>query len=141
MYLQSVAEHPWFGVGIGAAGAAGTESTFAEFLTQKLRTGGHGAYASVLYLFGLVAFVPFLLILVGSLRSSYRIFRRAATPAVRSTGLFCFLFLVYYMFPLVVEGTGGDPLLFGIVGIVSGLSLRVDSISATALDGTLARSA
>jgi len=124
MYLESLVEHPWFGVGIGVTGSAGTEGSFAEFLAQKLRTGGHGAYISLLYLFGLSAFIPFVLILAGSLRSSYRMFRRAASPGIRSTALFCFLFLVYYMFPLVVEGNGGDPLLFGIVGIVAGLSVR-----------------
>jgi hypothetical protein len=140
MYLESVAEHPWIGVGIGVTGAAGAQGPFAEFLAHKLRTGGHGAYASVLYLFGLAAFIPFALILLGSLRSSYRTFRRTASPAVRSTALFCFLFLVYYLFPLVVEGNGGDPLLFGIVGIVAGLALRVEPAAGTGVEGAPARS-
>ncbi len=121
LYGASIRENPLVGVGIGGVRGAESGDTLSAFLAAKLRTGGHGSYISLLYLFGLAAFVPFLLLLVACLRSSFQMFRRAASAGVSSLALFCFLFLVYYMFPMVVEGNGGDPLLFGVMGIVTGL--------------------
>ena len=120
-YIESFKQHPYVGVGIRRNYKPRHES---GFVGGNAMWGGHGTYISLLYLFGLAAFVPFIGLLGLSLFSSYRVYWSGAPPPVGSLALFCFLCIVNTGPPMVIGGDGSEPVLFMILGIATGLAAR-----------------
>jgi len=124
LFLQSFLNHPLFGVGIGSSGFRYSSNWSSFFISEQLRTGGHGTYSSLLYLFGLVGFIPFVIILIQGIRLSYQFLLKTESKFEKSLIMFCFLFLIFYLIPMAFAGTGSDPFYFAILGIISGLWVK-----------------
>jgi len=123
LYWESFLHHPLFGVGMGSSGFR-YSSEWSFFVSEQLRLGGHGTYISILYLMGLAGFIPFIWGLVRSLKHSYSLSKKENDKFNASLAMFCFLWLVYYLIPMGLGGSGSNVLYFAILGIVSGLSIK-----------------
>lgn len=109
--------NPLFGVSIGSVEFS------TSFDWENLRVGGHGTYISILYLFGLVGFIPFVWGLVKGLKHSYSLSKRV-NDKDKSLAMFCFLWLTYFLVPMTFGGKGSDLMYFAVLGIISGLCIR-----------------
>jgi len=123
LYWESFLHHPLFGVGIGSSGFR-YSLEWSFFVSEQLRLGGHGTYISILYLMGLAGFIPFIWGLVRSLKYSYSLSKKENDKFNASLAMFCFLWLVYYLIPMGLGGSGSNVLYFAILGIVSGLCIK-----------------
>lgn len=124
LYWEYFSHHPLFGVGIGSSSFRYSSEWLSFFISEQLRIGGHGTYASILYLMGLAGFIPFVWGLGGSIKLSYSLSKRENDKFNVSLAMFCFLWLVYYLIPMGFEGTGSNVFYFAVIGIISGLCVR-----------------
>jgi len=123
-FWQSFLSQPLFGIGIGHPGFRYSSNWLTFFVSEQLRRGGHGTYLSLLYLFGLVGFIPFMIALIQGIKSSYRLSLKTGSELDQSLALFCFLFLIFNTIPMAFGGAGRNPFYFAILGIISGLYVR-----------------
>ena len=123
-FWQSFLSHPLFGVGIGHPGFRYSSNWLTFFVSEQLRRGGHGTYLSLLYLFGLVGFIPFMIALIQGIKSSYGLSLKTGSELDQSLALFCFVFLIFNTIPMAFGGAGRNPFYFAIMGIISGLYIR-----------------
>lgn len=128
LFRESFLRHPILGVGIGSIETSWEEMTlggaFETYIVSNLRLGGHGTYISILYLMGLAGFIPFIWGLIKGLKCSYSLSKRNNDKLIMSLGIFCFLWLIYYLIPMALGGRGSDMFYFAIMGIISGLCIR-----------------
>jgi hypothetical protein len=119
LMLDSIARNPIFGKGIGYLGEGSNRAM--EFAMGNLKVGGHGAYLSILALFGVFG----LYFLVSSL--AYGIFKglaivRRATQGESSLAMFCLLLLTISAISYFTGGDGySDMRLYLCIGILAGL--------------------
>jgi hypothetical protein len=123
-FWRSFFYHPLFGVGIGHSGFRYSSDWLTFFGSEQLRRGGHGTYLSLLYLFGLMGFIPFMIALIKGINSSYELSLKTDSELDQSFAMFCLLFLVYYTIPMAFGGAGRDPFCFAIMGTISGLYIK-----------------
>jgi hypothetical protein len=123
-FWQSFLHNPFLGVGIGSSEFRYSSDELSFFVSEQLRIGGHGTYISLLYLFGLLGFIPFIIILFQGIKYSYKLFLQTVNDFEKSLSLFCFLFLIFYIVPMAFGGKGSDPFYFAIIGTISGLWIR-----------------
>jgi len=123
-FWQSFLSHPLFGVGIAHSGFRYSSDWLTFFVSEQLRIGGHGTYLSLLYLFGLVGFIPFMIALTQGIKSSYELSLKTDSKLDQSFAMFCLLFLIYYTIPMAFGGAGRGPFYFAIMGIISGLYIK-----------------
>ncbi len=117
-------KHPVFGVGIGAFPITGVAGSIEhQFLTRHLRYGGHGAYVSLLFLTGMVGLIPFLWVIIRSLRGAYCVFVAHSTDIRKCVSLFLLLSIVFYSALFAFSGRGSELWFFVVTGMVSGLSV------------------
>ncbi len=128
VFLESSLRHPILGVGIGSIETSWEEialgGALETYIVSNLRLGGHGTYISILYLMGLAGFIPFAWGLIKGLKCSYSLSKRNNDKLIMSLAIFCFLWLIYYLIPMALGGTGSDMFYFAIMGIISGLCIR-----------------
>jgi O-antigen ligase len=125
--MREFAKNPIFGTGIGhVVPVVGETPVDVLFLEEQLRFGGHGAYAAVLKNLGLAGFLPFVGMLVWSLRRlgsavSSRPYSPERVPS------FLFILLVSLAIGAIMGGNGSEPLLFVTLALVGGLVHCADS--------------
>lgn len=124
IYLKSFLIRPLFGVGIGSVESGFHITNVETFLLNQLRRGGHGVYVSLLYLWGLAGFIPFMWILVKSLKVSNFLLKTESENFNAKLATFCFFWLIYYLIPMGFGGRGSEVLYFTILGIISGLHIK-----------------
>jgi hypothetical protein len=132
--LQEFARHPLFGTGMGvpAAENIGTTPAAVEFNKEQLEYGGQATYHSLLKLFGLAGFLPF----VGALVATLWGLARVARP--NSAAGFFFVFVAAQTVSMVAGGDGSQAQWFFALGggaAVLALSGGKPTAQAHAVDG------
>jgi O-antigen ligase len=125
-FFQRFKENPLFGTGIGSLSLSWQDienyrSSFETFVIVNLKAGGHGTFLSLLYLFGLSGFIPFVLSLLFGIRTSFKLYKASqCNETLRSIALCCLLYLLNAIIPMLFGGSGSEPQYFVALGILSG---------------------
>jgi len=118
--LKHIEENPVTGVGIGAFEDKAKPGTFEKYISTHLRYGGHGAFLTILFLLGLVGFIPFILMCYYGITLSIK---HLKYTDMKDISLFCFYFIAFNMIRMLLEGRGPEPLLFVCFGLIAGISI------------------
>jgi O-Antigen ligase len=110
--LQEFGRHPLIGTGMGvpAPENIGTTPAVVEFNKEQLEYGGQATYHSLLKLFGLSGFLPF----VGALLALLWCLARVAR--VNAAAAFFFIFATAVAVSMVAGGAGSEPQWFFALG-------------------------
>ncbi len=130
--LEIFQSSPIFGKGIGFEKIRAQEDFFTkypeaikyiEFIESQAAIGGHGAYLSILSIFGIGGLFFLMVMLYGSIYYSYRIIKmRGEVQNDVKLALFAFLYLTGFSVTFTVGGDGYTELKFWyLAGIVAGL--------------------
>ncbi|MBN1830537.1 MAG: O-antigen ligase family protein [Deltaproteobacteria bacterium] len=117
-------DNPLFGKGIGIYNERMPERL--SFINEQLISGGHGAYLSILAIFGIVGAVFLALILFGTVYKSYRIILMNSLDeepvAYKKTAIFIFLYSLVAVFYYVFGFSGFQDLkLYFVIGMLVGI--------------------
>jgi hypothetical protein len=131
-YWECFRKSPIFGKGIGYVGVAPVDKEYQEFVTIQLIGGGHGAYMSMLALFGAIGASFFVVFLFGGLFIAYKLLldkqKRAFLDHIDGADnflVFSFLYLVVVSVRYTVGYAGyDDTSLFFLVGMIGGVKHR-----------------
>ena len=116
-YYNEFLENPIFGKGVGYTG------TEYNFVAENLIHGGHGAYISVLAIYGIGGIVYFSLLVFGTLYHSYKLYKVYKNHHEYALWtLFAFLYIVIRSISFL---SGGDGIkeydIWYLAGIVAGI--------------------
>jgi O-antigen ligase len=117
LYWQSFLANPLLGKGIGFEGES------ISFETVNLAGGGHGAYMSILAIFGTGGAIYFCIMLFGSMYQAYKISRDSTVEMdYMYLALFAFFSLIIIAVNAFAGGNGYTrPNLWFIAGIIAGI--------------------
>jgi hypothetical protein len=142
-YWQCFRKSPLFGKGIGYVGAASVSKEYQEFVAVQLIGGGHGAYMSMLAIFGAIGLSFFVVFLFGGMIVSFKLLMCG-----RKSGLFAdidsdnlLVFSLLYLLIVSVVYTAGNAGyevtgFFFVLGMVCGLKRRASLRNASTKQGT-----
>ncbi len=127
-YISSFLSNPLFGKGIGyAPGIIVGSGQESEFVYQQLMHGGHGAYLSMLALWGIGGLIFLLSMLVGGIYYSVSLIKIGQYEQI---GMFCFYYLVVLSIDFISGGEGYSSmqmwLLCGLVAALISKSNRIN---------------
>ena len=116
-YYNEFLKSPIFGKGVGYTG------TEYNFVSGNLIHGGHGAYLSVLAIYGIGGLVYFCLLVFGTLYHSYKLFKVYKNHHEYALWtLFAFLYLVIRSINLLPAGNGITEYdIWYLAGIIAGI--------------------
>ncbi len=117
-------DNPLFGKGIGVY--SGRVPERLNFINEQLISGGHGAYLSILAIFGILGAVFLALILFGTVFKSYRLILMNSLSkepvAYKKTAIFIFLYSLVTVFYYVFGYSGFQDLkLYFVIGMLIGI--------------------
>jgi hypothetical protein len=118
-YLEEFMQNPVFGKGLGTTVVTGEPSSLEYFLSFNIRLGGHSIFLGMLHSFGIIAFIPFIWILVKSIYLSWFIYKNHYEIHQRRIALFCMLFLIYCLIPFIIGGIEMYYFLYIVLGFIS----------------------
>jgi hypothetical protein len=124
--LREFRRRPLIGTGMGVPSSAVLGTTWAEvtFNRQQLEYGGQATYHSLLKLFGLAGFLPFVAALIFAVTGLGRRVRRSVPAA------FLFMFAVAQTVSMIAGGDGSDPQWFFTLGAAAALLTWTDGAGA-----------
>ena len=116
-YLDEFFKSPIFGKGVGYAGGE------IDYVGSNLIHGGHGAYLSVLAIYGIGGLVYFCLLVFGTLYHSYKLFKLYRNHYEYALwALFAFLYIVIRSINFLPAGTGIQEYdIWYLAGIIAGI--------------------
>lgn len=128
-------DNPLLGKGVGYQEIEADKDFFKEhpelLILRKtmgvdLLQGGHGAYMSILLIYGIGGFFWLLVMLFGSIINSYKIFKmKSRYQNYEILSIFAFLFLVKNSFVYIIGGLGYDDYkLWFLSGTIAGILSR-----------------
>ena len=117
-------DKPLFGKGIGVY--SGRIPKRFDYINEQLISGGHGAYLSILAIFGILGAIFLALILFGTVFKSYRLIlinNVSEEPvAYKKTAIFIFLYSLVTVFYYVFGYSGFQDLkLYFVIGMLIGV--------------------
>jgi len=126
LYLEGFLQSPIMGQGIGSSlvKAFSIDPAWGAFVNQQLQAGGHSAYLSILYLYGVAGGFLWFGLFIGSLFGGAKAARAHVLDRspVGFISRFGFLSLVSTIPVYVVGGNGvGDPWFFIVVGCLAAI--------------------
>ena len=129
-YLDNFLASPAFGKGIGGYAEVGLDGEYLnEFVTTNLRIGGHGAYFSILSLFGICGAFYLIVFLFVNIIYQLRFFKSAVSASLekyKSVSLFILLSLLIKTATYVVGWSGfNDLALYLLAGLTAGILTKV----------------
>jgi len=125
MMLDSIARKPIFGKGVGYVGTGSNQTV--QFAMAQLKVGGHGAYLSILALFGIFGLYFLVTALTYGIIKGFVIVRRSISNE-SILAMFCLLLLIIIATSYFVSGNGySDMHLYLCIGILAGLSRKGSS--------------
>ena len=116
-YYNEFFKNPIFGKGVGYTGGA------IDYVGSNLIHGGHGAYLSVLAIYGIGGLVYFCLLVFGTLYHSYKLFKLYRNHYEYALwALFAFLYIVIRSINFLPAGTGIQEYdIWYLAGIIAGI--------------------
>lgn len=126
-YINSFKSSPIFGNGIGYKKDIMNQLPYIAnmeyYFESQIVAGGHGAYFSILYVFGLTGGLPWFLLIINSIKSGIKsviIFKKFLVISYWSQ--FSLSFLIFTLITFIVEGNGiNKPSYFWCLGIIGGI--------------------
>jgi len=127
-YVNSFLINPLFGKGIGYAPEIIVGSAReSDFVYQQLMQGGHGAYLSMLGLWGIGGLIFLLSMLAGGIYYSIFLIKM---KQYEQTGIFCFFYLVVLSIDFISGGNGYSSMeMWLLCGLVAALISRSNGIN------------
>ena len=127
-YIKSFLINPLFGKGIGYAPEIIVGSVRErDFVYQQLLQGGHGAYLSMLGLWGTGGLIFLISMLVGGIYYSILLIK---IKQYEQTGIFCFYYLVVLSINFISVGDGYSSMeMWLLCGLVAALISRSNGIN------------
>lgn len=127
-YWETFLEHPIAGKGFGEMKLYGLEREYESFVLVQIVGGGHGAYVSMLAIFGLVGIFFLVNLLIGTIVFGFRVIQdrntkfRISFPGDANLAVFSILYILNASLRYISGYAGYDDFaLFIVAGMVCGL--------------------